>query len=151
MAEEKNDVLIHKLDELEGRYVAIETQLSDPEVMREHAKMVPLSKEQGKLRPMVTKYRQYKEMLKGMAEARAMLADPQIDADFRTMAEAEEKQLGEQSTALLESIKDTLVMAEDAGIDSVIMEIRAGTGGEEAALFARDLYNMYTRYAEKRG
>jgi peptide chain release factor 1 len=151
MAEDKNNVLIAKLDEIEGRFCEIEKQLSDPEVMREHAKMVPLSKEQGKLRPMVTKYRQYKEQLKGIADAKAMLADPQIDDEFRAMAEEEAKQLEAKSTALLESIKDTLVMADDASIDSVIMEIRAGTGGEEAALFARDLYNMYTRYAEKRG
>jgi peptide chain release factor 1 len=152
MAEDKKDnVLIVKLDELEGRFVAIEEQLSDPATMREQAKIISLSKEQGKLRPMVTKYRQYKEQVKGIADAKAMLADPQIDNDFRVMAEDEAKQLEEKSTALLESIKDTLVMADDAGIDSVIMEIRAGTGGEEAALFARDLYNMYTSYAQKRG
>lgn len=151
MAEDKDSILLGKLDEIEGRFCEIEKLLSDPEVTREQSKLVPLSKEQGKLRPMVTKYRQYKEQIKGIADARAMLADPQIDDEFRVMAEEEAKQLEAKSTALLESIKDTLVMAEDASIDSVIMEIRAGTGGEEAALFARDLYNMYTRYAEKRG
>jgi peptide chain release factor 1 len=151
MAEDKNNVLIGKLDELESRFVAIEEQLSDPAMMRDQSKIISLSKEQGKLRPMVTKYRQYKEQLKGIAEAQTMLADPQIDEEFRTLAEEEAKQLQEQSTALLESIKDTLVMADDASIDSVIMEIRAGTGGEEAALFARDLYNMYTHYADNRG
>ena len=151
MAEDKNNVLIGKLDEKEGRFCEIETLISDPAVMRDQAKIVPLSKEQGKLRPIVTKYRQYKEQLKGIADAKAMLADPQIDEEFRVMAEEEAKQLEEQSAALLESIKDTLVMAEDASIDSVIMEIRAGTGGEEAALFARNLYTMYTRYAERRG
>jgi peptide chain release factor 1 len=149
--DEKDKVLIGKLDELESRFVAIEEQLSDPAMMREQAKIVSLSKEQGKLRPIVTNYRKYKEQIKGIADAKTMLGDPQIDDDFRAMAEEEARQLEGQSFALLESIKDTLVMADDAGIDSVIMEIRAGTGGEEAALFARDLYNMYTRYAEKRG
>lgn len=151
MAENKDSILLGKLDEIEGRFCEIEKLLSDPEVMREHSKMVPLSKEQGKLRPMVTKYRQYKEQIKGIADAKAILEDPATDDEFRVMAEEEAKQLEEKSMALLESIKDTLVMADDASIDSVIMEIRAGTGGEEAALFARDLYNMYTRYAEKRG
>jgi peptide chain release factor 1 len=152
MAEDKKDnVLIDKLDELEGRFVAIEEQLSDPAVMRDQARVISLSKEQGKLRLIVTKYRQYKEKLAGIVDAEAMHKDPRLEEELRKLAEEEVGQLRQESEGLLESIKDTLVMADDAAVDSVIMEIRAGTGGEEAALFARDLYNMYTHYAEKRG
>ena len=152
MAEDKNNVLIGKLDELEGRFVAIEEQLSDPAMMREQAKIISLSKEQGKLRPMVTKYRQYKEQLKGIADAQGDACRPADRCRIsRPWPRKRQSSLKSKVRRLLESIKDTLVMADDAAIDSVIMEIRAGTGGEEAALFARDLYNMYTRYAEKRG
>jgi protein subunit release factor A len=70
---------------------------------------------------------------------------------MRDMAEAEAYDLTAQCETLLEEIKDTFVMADDAAVDSVIMEIRPGTGGDEASLFARDLYEMYLRYAEKHG
>ena len=79
-----------------------------------------------------------------------MLADADTEEEFRQLAEEEIAQLTEQKSALMEEIKDTLVMADDAAIDSIIIEIRPGTGGEEAALFARDLYNMYAKYAERR-
>ncbi|UCC22891.1 MAG: peptide chain release factor 1, partial [Planctomycetota bacterium] len=72
------------------------------------------------------------------------------EEDFRALAQEELNQLESKKAVLLEEMQNTLVMADEMGIDSVIMEIRAGTGGEEAALFARDLYNMYTRYAERR-
>jgi peptide chain release factor 1 len=146
-----NQALIGKLEQLENRYVEIEHKLSDPEIVSSHAKMVPLSKEQGKLRPMVEKLRRYKEMVRQADDARVMAEDTTADAELREMAGAEVQSLTEQAGTLLEEIKDTLVMADDDSIDSVILEIRAGTGGEEAALFAKDLHNMYTRYADKMG
>jgi peptide chain release factor 1 len=97
---------------------------------------------------MVSKYRQYKKAATGVAEARQMLEDPSAEPDLKALAEEEIEQLTADSERLLEEIQNTLVMADDMHIGSVIMEIRAGTGGEEAALFARDLYTMYTRYAE---
>jgi peptide chain release factor 1 len=147
----KKDVIIEKLDELDARFTQIEQQIADPNIAADHSKVMVLAKEQSKLRPVVSKYRLYKEKLKGIADSEAILNDPGIDAEMKELAEQEVKELGEQKDKLLEEIKDTLVMADDAVIDSIIMEIRAGTGGEEAALFARDLYNMYTRYAESRG
>jgi peptide chain release factor 1 len=146
-----NQALIGKLEQLENRYVEIENKLSDPEIVSSHAKMVPLSKEQGKLRPMVEKLRRYKEMQRQAEDSRVMAEDKTADAELREMAEAEVQSLTDQANALLEEIKDKLVMADDDAIDSVILEIRAGTGGEEAALFAKDLHNMYTRYADKMG
>lgn len=142
-----NSVLT-KLQEIEARYAEIEQQISDPAVAQDSTRLVALSKEQGKLRAMVSKYRRYKKAAEGLAEAQQLLADEAADPDFKALAEEEIEQLTLDSERLLEEMQNTLVMADDMHIGSVIVEIRAGTGGEEAALFARDLYTMYTRYAE---
>lgn len=144
------DNLLLKLEELDGRYLEIDRQISDPAVASDLAKYVPLAKEQGKLKSIVTKYRKYKDVVGEIEDSEVMLADPDIEDDFREMASEEIKELCEKRSALIDDIKDTLVMADDAAIDSVIMEIRPGTGGDEASLFAKDLYTMYTKYAEKR-
>ncbi len=146
-----NQVLIAKLEQLDARYVEIENKISQPDVVSNPAKLVPLAKEGGKLRPLVEKFRGYKKLIRQIDEARAMAEDKTAEAELRDMAGQEATQLAEQATAMLEEIKNSLVMAEDDAIDSVILEIRAGTGGEEAALFAKDLHNMYTRYAAKMG
>lgn len=145
---EQNDSVLAKLDEIEARYCEIETQIADPEIASDPAKVIPLSKEQGKLRSMVTKYRGYKQAVAGIEEARQILADSDADEDFKALARDEMQQLEATSKALIEEITNSFVMADDMHIDSIIIEIRAGTGGEEAALFARDLYTMYVRYAE---
>ena len=139
-----------KLDQIEARYSEIETQLAEPLFARDSAKLVALSKEQGKLKTIVMKYRQFKKLHADIEQAEQILADSSADHDFKALAEEEIQQLEEKKNALLEQIMHTLVMSDDMDIDAVILEIRAGTGGEEAALFARDLYNMYTRYAEMR-
>ena len=147
---EQRDPLLHKLDELEARFEEIEKQISEPAVASDGARLVALSKEQGKLKTIVAKYREYKKTTAGIKDAEEVLNDGSVDEDFRALAQEELNQLEGKKAVLLEEMQNTLVMADEMGIDSVIMEIRAGTGGEEAALFARDLYNMYTRYAERR-
>ena len=149
MAEQKDSLLV-KLDQIEARYGEIEKQIAEPEIARDSARLITLSKEQGKLKAIVTKYRQYKKAAAGIEEAEQILSDDTADEDFRTLAKEEIQQLERQKTELLEEITNSMVMADDMDIDSVIMEIRAGTGGEEAALFARDLYGMYMKYAEAR-
>lgn len=144
------DNLIAKLEELESRFVQIEEEIADPAVASDVNKFVPLGKEQGKLRPIVTKYREYKEMLAGIAGAEAMLKEPGLEEEMRSLAAEEIAELSEKKVKLLDEIKDTLVMADDAVVDSIIMEIRPGTGGDEASLFVKDLYNMYSKYADKR-
>ncbi len=144
------DSLIAKLDELDQRYVDIEAQISDPAIACDVNKVIPLAKEQGKLRGVVEKYREYRRLISGIDDAQTMLDDADIEDDFRELAQAELEELTEKKDALLDEVKNTLVMADDVGVDSIIMEIRPGTGGDEAALFVRDLYNMYTRYADKR-
>jgi len=149
MAEQKNSLLT-KLEQIEARYSEIERQISEPEISGNSTRLIALSKEQGKLKAIATKYREYKKAAYGIEEAEQILADSTVDEDFKALAKEEIQQLEGKMNLLLEEITNSMVMADDMDIDSVIMEIRAGTGGEEAALFARDLYGMYTKYADSR-
>jgi peptide chain release factor 1 len=142
-----NASVLKKLAELDARSVEIDRQISDPEIAQDITKLIPLSKEQGKLKPLVSRYRSYRKLTSQLEDAQAMLGDPEM----KEMAAAEIESLSAQQDQLLEDIKNTLVMADDATIDSVIMEIRPGTGGDEASLFAGDLYEMYKRYVDKQG
>lgn len=149
MSESENGI-IAKLNEIDNRYNEIDAEISKPEIASDPTKFVALSRELGKIRAIVLKYREYKKALSQIEEAQQILSDTQADEDLKNLAEEEKNQLETKNENLLEEIISTLVMADDLSIDSVIMEIRAGTGGDEAALFARDLYEMYTRYAETR-
>lgn len=146
----QQDSVIAKLDQIEARYDEIEQQITEPQTARDSARLVALSKEQGKLKTLVAKYRQYKKMAADIADAEQIAADGATDKDLRALAKEEMQQLEGQKTALFEQMTDSLVMSDERETDSIIVEIRAGTGGEEAALFARDLYNMYIKYAESR-
>jgi peptide chain release factor 1 len=142
-----NASVLKKLAELDARYVETEAAINDPEISQDANKLIPLSKEQGKLKPLVSRYRSYRKLTAQLEDAQAMLDDPEM----KEMAAAEIESLSAEQEQLLEDIKNTLVMADDATIDSVIMEIRPGTGGDEASLFAGDLYEMYKRYVDKQG
>jgi peptide chain release factor 1 len=145
---EVKDNFLAKLDQIETRYNEIERQISNPETARDSAKLIALSKEKGKLKALVTKYREYRKIIADIEDTQEILKDRTVDEDFKALAKEELQQLEEKKQAQMEEIQNTLVMADEIDVDSVIMEIRAGTGGEEAALFARDLYEMYTKYAE---
>jgi peptide chain release factor 1 len=149
MTDGKNSLII-KLDNIDARYSEIEERIADPSIASDPAKLIALSKEQGKLKAIVTKYREFKNIATQIEETEQILNDTNIEEDFKILAEEEIQQLKTKSNTLLEEITSSLLMADDMNIDSVIMEIRAGTGGDEAALFARDLYDMYTKYAETR-
>ncbi len=144
------DTLLTKLIELDERFDELGRQIADPAANRDPAKLIALSKDQGRLRPIVTKYRDYKKTVAAMEEAEQIIASNETDDELKSLAREEKQQLTQKKNALLEDITNTLVMADDEAIDSIIVEIRAGTGGEEAALFAHDLYNMYVRYADSR-
>jgi len=149
MNKEQNS-LLPKLDEIHARYAEIERQISDPAIGRDPTRLVAMSKERSKLQPIVLRYNEYQKTLAGIEGAEQMAGDLTVEPDLRALAEEEIEQLAARRDQLLEEIQNTLIMADDLHIDSVIMEIRAGTGGEEAALFARNLYNMYVRYADSR-
>ncbi|MDD5459638.1 MAG: peptide chain release factor 1 [Phycisphaerae bacterium] len=146
----EQNTLLNKLNEMQQRYKDIESQIADPNIAVDHNKIITLSKEQGKLRDVVEKYAEYQKYVEQIADAEQIISDDEADEEFKALAQAEEEQLEEKRDKLLEAIQNKLVMADDDSISSIIIEIRAGTGGDEAALFARDLYEMYTRYAENR-
>jgi len=147
MAVNKDSILI-KLNEIEARYIEIDEQIADPEIVSDHNKLIHLSKEQGKLRSIVTQYRDYKKTAEAIAEAQQIIDDPDSDEEFKELAAEEMKEIQGKDLAMLEDIQNELVMADDKAVNSVIIEIRAGTGGDEAAIFAHNLYTMYVRYAE---
>jgi peptide chain release factor 1 len=144
---ETDERVISKLSEMAERFTALEELMNDPKIASDPNQIVKIAKEHGQLRQMVGQFREYQSLVGQLEDAQAMLDDPEM----REMAEEEIAALTEQSETLLQTAKEQLVMSDDAVVDSIIMEIRAGTGGDEAALFARDLHGMYTRYAEKRG
>ncbi len=149
MSTDQNRRIISKLDELEQRYSGIEKQILDPEISSVHSKLIPLTREQAKLRPIVSLYRRYKQAQQGIEESREIISSSSCEPDMAELAAIEMEDLTVKKEQTLQEIKDALVMADDAVIDSIIMEIRPGTGGDEAALFVRDLFEMYSRYAEK--
>jgi len=149
MAEEKNS-LLEKLDELEARFREIENKIADPAIACDSTKLIALSKEQSKLKTIVAKYSEYKKIIAEIENTEQILEDGTADEDFKALAKEEISQLEDKKNTLMEEIQDALLTADEMDVNSVIIEIRAGTGGEEAALFARDLYNMYVKYAENR-
>ena len=148
---ERNDTLIAKLDELEHRYAAISERMNDPAAATDRRQIVSLAREHAHLGRIVEPYRQYRSILAQRDEAQSILDDPDSDAELKALAAGEIDALRHQADEALENIKGLLVMGDEEEIDSVVLEIRAGTGGEEAALFAGDLLDMYRRYAESRG
>ncbi len=138
MAQTVDQKLLAKLDELSKRKAELDAKMSDPEVAMDHNRVTALAKESGKLR----------STLDSLEEARALVHDAASDPDLKELAEEELPDLEAQYAEQLELLKDRVVSADDAVISSVILEVRAGTGGDEAALFARDLYEMYLRFAQ---
>jgi len=144
--------LIRKLDESARRYDELQAQLNDPAMFSNPQKLIAITKESGQLEPVVTQYRQYQKAAQSAEDLR-QLAGNKSDADMAGLAAAELPEAEAKAAQLLESLKDALLTAEDPAnaVDSFFLEIRAGTGGDEAALFAGNLYEMYQRYAQARG
>lgn len=147
MSEEKNSFL-NKLSQMQKRYEEIQQQISNPDIASDPDKLIPLTKEQGKLKSIVTKYEDLKQTQADIKDAEEIINDETAESDFKSLAEAELEKLKENEAVQLTELEDMFVMSEERGVNSVIMEIRAGTGGDEASLFARDLYNMYVKYSE---
>ncbi len=145
------NAVIRKLEELRSRYEAIAAEMNRPEVASNAARIVELTKEHGQLRRIMQPYESYRKAMAEVAEAEAILADAGSDEEMRTLAAEEAESSRSRADALMVEMQKALVTSEDAAVSSVILEIRAGTGGDEAALFARNLYDMYVRYCEKKG
>ncbi|MHB1421775.1 MAG: peptide chain release factor 1 [Gemmataceae bacterium] len=132
-----------------ARYHELEQQLSDPAVGADRARFTRIAKEHGALAKRVKPYLEYKKIGDDLQQARTLL-DAETDAEMRQYAEQELNDLRSRQQALQARLED-FVLAEGETYDSLIVEIRAGTGGDEAALFAGDLYSMYTHYARDQG
>jgi peptide chain release factor 1 len=139
------------MEEIRARYEALTEEMNRPEVAGDATRIVRLTREHGKLRRMMEPYERYRRARAAEDESRAILEDPQADPELKELAREEVDASQQKAEALIEAIKRALVTGEDAAIGSIILEIRAGTGGDEAALFARDLYMMYQRFCERRG
>jgi peptide chain release factor 1 len=137
------------LDEKLARFIDLERQLSDPEVLANSARVGAIAREHGTLTRLATRYRRFKELNKQIAEANEMIKGS--DPDMRQLAEAELPTLRALREQLWDELLDMTLGGEDSNRNRCVMEIRAGTGGEEAALFARDLYDMYKHYCEDHG
>lgn len=151
MANVVDEKLLAKLEEIKGRSARLEEQMADPQVAADHAQATVLAKELGRLRWLVDPYTKLCATRESLEEAREILRDSSSDAELRTLAQEEMPVLQANYDAQLEALKERVVTADDASISSLILEIRAGTGGDEAGLFARDLYEMYLRFCQMRG
>ena len=138
-----------KLENLEHHFEDVEQQLSSPEVLGDQDRYRKLTKAHADLKEVVDVFRKYKEVKAQLAESRELLQDS--DAEMRAMAQEEIKGLEPKAEDLERELTILLLPKDPLDDKNIILEIRAGTGGEEAALFAADLFRMYSRYAESRG
>ncbi len=142
--------LLKRLEKIKDKYDNINQQLADPENLSNREKLISLSKERSDLEEIVNSYNQYSKIIKDIDENKKII-DSGNDKELAEIAEEELSGLEEERDNLEEQIKILLLPRDKDDDKDVIMEIRAGTGGEEAALFANDLFRMYSRYAEIKG
>lgn len=142
--------IVAKLEGLAARQAEVEAQINLPETAEHPARMTELAKEHGRLSRTLASFRTFQKSAKTYDESLALANDPTQDQELRDLAAAELPELLAARDAILESIVTDFLSADELAVESLILEIRAGTGGEEAALFARDLTEMYRRYCEKR-
>ena len=140
--------MVDKLKEIEKRFLDVEGELSKPEVVNDMKKYTSLNKEYKSLGKIVSKYNKFKKIVSGIDDAKLVL-NKEKDEEFREMAKVELDELSDKKNQIEEEIKVLLIPKDPDDEKSVILEIRAGTGGDEAAIFAGDLLRMYQLYSEK--
>ena len=141
--------MLDKLADVEKRYMELEEMMSDPQLLGQQKEYSKLAKERAELEEIVVCYREWRKVEQEIAENRVLLDEN--DEGIRELAKEEVNALRQRKEALEEHIKILILPKDPNDAKSVIVEIRAGTGGDEAALFAAELYRMYSRYAESRG
>jgi peptide chain release factor 1 len=142
--------LFEKLNQVESRYEEMTAQLSSPEVLADSARYQKLARAHADMGQMVEKYREWKRLDQGLREARQMHVEAS-DPEMKQLAHDEEKQLAERQDIVERDLKLLLLPRDPNDDKNVLLEIRAGTGGDEAALFAGELFRMYSHYAESQG
>jgi len=139
--------MFERLDQIEKKYEELNQALSSPEIHNDSAKYQKTAKAHAELTGIVEKYREFKDLRKGISESKQMLAE-ETDAELRAMAQEELTQLEARVGGVEEEIKKLLLPKDPNDDKNVVLEIRAGTGGDEASLFAGEMFRMYTRFAE---
>jgi peptide chain release factor 1 len=142
--------MFERLDQLEARYEELTRALASPEIISDSAKYQKTAKAHSEITPVVEKYREYKDLRRGIAESRALIAEEK-DADMRAYAQEELEQLEARLGQVEQDLKVLLIPKDPNDEKDVVLEIRAGTGGDEATLFAAEMFRMYSRYAETKG
>jgi peptide chain release factor 1 len=142
--------MINKLEEIYKRYLQIEQQINDPDVVSDMKRYIQLSKDYKELQPIVKSYKEYRNILSSIETAREILEDEK-DEDLRAYAKEELTDLVEKREALEEKVRLMLIPEDPQDRKNAIVEIRAGSGGDEASIFAGDLYRMYLKFIENKG
>ncbi len=140
--------MFEKLSFIEERYEELSKKISDPEVISDQSTFAKLCKEQSDIAPIVEKYREYKACKTAIKDNEELLSDPDMDKELKELAEDEIKECKQKIIDIDNELKILLLPKDPNDDKSVIVEIRGGAGGDEAALFAGDLFRMYTMYAE---
>jgi peptide chain release factor 1 len=141
--------MLDKLAETEQRYEELESLMADPEVAGDYSQLETIIREHGAIRHVVTLSREYRKVIGDIAEAR-LLAREETDREMAALARDEMEELDQQKSEIEENLRIALIPKDPNDEKNVIMEVRAGTGGEEAGLFAAEMYRMYSRYAQRR-
>ena len=144
-----DNLLIRKLQDTEHKYAELNGQLADPEVISDSKRYQKAAKAHSDLGEIVTKYQEYKALEGNLQDTKALLREAGQDADMKAMAEEELADLEKKLTTCGEELKALLIPKDPNDEKNVILEIRAGTGGDEATLFVADVFRMYSRYAER--
>lgn len=140
--------MFDKLSGIETEFEQLTTQLSDPEVIQDHSLFRKLSKQHADMEPLVQAWRSYNDLKQQIADTRDMLNDAETDREMKALAEEELTALKREQERVEGELKVLLIPKDPNDERNVVLEIRAGTGGDEAALFASEIFRMYTRYAE---
>ena len=145
-----DNAILAKLEGVKMKFEEVSQQITDPEVISDMKKYVKLNKEYRELEPLVEAFNEYKNTISNIESSKEILANEK-DEELKEMAKAEMEDLTAKLPAMEEQIKLLLIPADPEDAKNAIIEIRAGTGGDEASIFAGDLYRMYSRYCETRG
>ncbi|MFC2056182.1 PCRF domain-containing protein, partial [Chloroflexota bacterium] len=142
--------MMNQLEKIEKRYQEIEQQIAVPEIAFDSKQLQKLAQERANIESVVTKYREYKAAAKSLEEVKAMRIEG-LDEEMSELVNQETENLEAQLESLLQELKLALLPKDEKEERDIITEIRAGAGGDEAGLFAADLFRMYSRYAQSKG
>ena len=145
-----NDLILERLEGVKTRFEEVGRLISDPEIISDMKRYIRLNKEYKDLEPVIRAYTDYRNLLSNISSAREMLATEK-DEELRDMAKSELEDLSGKVDPLEEEIKLLLIPSDPQDEKSAMLEIRAGTGGDEAGIFAGDLYRMYSKFSESMG